>query len=43
VLAVTHDRWFARTFDRFLLFGADGRVIETLEPVFDAGRVVRER
>jgi len=43
VLAVTHDRWFARTFDRFLLFGADGRVIETPEPVFDAGRVVRER
>jgi len=43
VLAVTHDRWFARTFDRFLLFGADGRVIETPDPVFDAGRVVRER
>jgi ATPase subunit of ABC transporter with duplicated ATPase domains len=43
VLAVTHDRWFARTFDRFLLFGADGRVIETPEPVFDAARVVRER
>ncbi|MFL6164022.1 MAG: ABC-F family ATP-binding cassette domain-containing protein [Jatrophihabitantaceae bacterium] len=43
VLAVTHDRWFARTFDRFLLFGSDGRVIETPEAVFDAGRVVRER
>ncbi len=43
VLAVTHDRWFARTFDRFLLFGADGRVVETPEPVFDAGRVVRPR
>ncbi len=43
VLAVTHDRWFARTFDRFLLFGADGQVVETPEPVFDAGRVVRER
>ena len=43
VLAVTHDRWFARTFDRFLLFGADGRVIETAEPVFDAARVVRDR
>ena len=25
VLAVTHDRWFARGFDRFLVFGADGR------------------
>src|SRR3712207_5858618 len=23
VLAVTHDRWFARSFDRFLVFGAD--------------------
>ncbi len=43
VLAVTHDRWFARTFDRFLLFGADGNVVETAEPVFDAARVVRER
>ena len=27
VLAVTHDRWFARAFDRFLVFGADGRVV----------------
>ena len=26
VLAVTHDRWFARGFDRFLVFGADGEV-----------------
>ena len=25
VIAVTHDRWFARSFDRFLVFGADGR------------------
>src|SRR5690606_31830438 len=24
VLAVTHDRWFARGFDRFLLFAGDG-------------------
>lgn len=29
VLAVTHDRWFARSFDRFLVFGSDGRVRET--------------
>lgn len=43
VLAVTHDRWFARTFDRFLLFGADGNVVETPEAIFDAARVVRER
>jgi ATPase subunit of ABC transporter with duplicated ATPase domains len=31
VLAVTHDRWFARTFDRFLIFGANGVVRETSE------------
>ncbi|MFD6176250.1 MULTISPECIES: ATP-binding cassette domain-containing protein [unclassified Isoptericola] len=43
VLAVTHDRWFARGFDRFLVFGADGTVRETLEPVWDEGRVVRAR
>ncbi|SEQ52777.1 ABC-F family ATP-binding cassette domain-containing protein [Streptomyces radiopugnans] len=33
VLAVTHDRWFARSFDRFLVFGADGRVREAPEPM----------
>ena len=38
VLAVTHDRWFARTFDRFLVFGADGRVYEAAEPVWDEGQ-----
>ena len=43
VVAVTHDRWFARRFDRFLIFGADGVVAESTEPVFDAGRVVRPR
>ena len=43
VLAVTHDRWFARGFDRFLVFGADGEVVETPEPVWDSGRVVRAR
>ncbi|GAA2075611.1 ATP-binding cassette domain-containing protein [Streptomyces albiaxialis] len=44
VLAVTHDRWFARTlFDRFLVFGADGRVRETPGPVWDEGRVARAR
>jgi ATPase subunit of ABC transporter with duplicated ATPase domains len=36
VLAVTHDRWFARSFDRFLLLRADGRVTETPEPVWEA-------
>jgi ATPase subunit of ABC transporter with duplicated ATPase domains len=35
VIAVTHDRWFTRSFDRYLLFGGDGEVTETTEPVFD--------
>ena len=43
VLAVTHDRWFARTFDRYLVFGADGVVRETTEPVWDEARVKRAR
>jgi ATPase subunit of ABC transporter with duplicated ATPase domains len=43
VLAVTHDRWFARTFDRFLVFGADGTVRETSEPVWGEARVKRVR
>ena len=43
VMAVTHDRWFARSFDRYLVFGADGRVYEAREPVWDEKRVVRAR
>ncbi len=43
VLAVTHDRWFGRSFDRFLVFGADGVVYESSEPVWDEGRVARAR
>ena len=43
VLAVTHDRWFARGFDRYLVFGADGSVYEADEPVWDEGRVARTR
>jgi ATPase subunit of ABC transporter with duplicated ATPase domains len=43
VLAVTHDRWFAKSFDRFLVFGQDGRVYESDEPVWDEGRVARVR
>jgi ATPase subunit of ABC transporter with duplicated ATPase domains len=43
VLAVTHDRWFARSFDRFLVFGADGEVYESSEPVWDEARVNRQR
>jgi ATPase subunit of ABC transporter with duplicated ATPase domains len=35
VIAVTHDRWFTRSFDRFVLFQGDGEVIETPEPVWD--------
>ncbi|MEU6403661.1 ATP-binding cassette domain-containing protein [Streptomyces sp. NPDC046985] len=43
VLAVTHDRWFARSFDRYLVFGADGAVRETPAPVWDERRVERAR
>ncbi|MET7713495.1 ATP-binding cassette domain-containing protein [Streptomyces sp. NPDC005407] len=43
VLAVTHDRWFARAFDRYLVFGSDGVVRETGEPVWDERRVDRVR
>ena len=43
VLAVTHDRWFARGFDRYLVFGADGTVYESTDPVWDEGRVERAR
>ena len=41
VLAVTHDRWFARSFDRFLVFRSDGSVVESPEPVWDETRVQR--
>ena len=43
VLAVTHDRWFARGFDRFLVFGESGEVYESDGPVWDEGRVQRAR
>ncbi|WP_019875578.1 ABC-F family ATP-binding cassette domain-containing protein [Sporichthya polymorpha] len=43
VVSVTHDRWFARSFDRFLVFGSDGVVYESAEPVWDETRVVRPR
>jgi ATPase subunit of ABC transporter with duplicated ATPase domains len=43
VLAVTHDRWFAKSFDRFLVFGADGEVYESAGPVWDETRVQRPR
>ena len=41
VIAVTHDRWFARGFDRFLVFGSDGEVYESNDAVWDERRVVR--
>ena len=35
VLTVTHDRWFCREFSRFLVFGANGKVYESNEAIFD--------
>jgi ATPase subunit of ABC transporter with duplicated ATPase domains len=43
VLAVTHDRWFAKSFDRFLVFGGDGNVYEADGAVWDETRVARPR
>jgi ATPase subunit of ABC transporter with duplicated ATPase domains len=43
VLAVTHDRWFARSFDRYFTFGSDGVVRETPEPNWYESRVDRVR
>ncbi|MBC9713385.1 ABC-F family ATP-binding cassette domain-containing protein [Streptomyces sp. TRM66268-LWL] len=43
VLAVTHDRWFAKSFDRYLVFGSDGKVRESDGPVWDERRVERAR
>lgn len=36
VLTVTHDRWLARLFTRFLVFRQDGTVYETGTPVWTA-------
>jgi ATPase subunit of ABC transporter with duplicated ATPase domains len=36
VIAVTHDRWFTRSFDRFVLFRGNGDVVATPEPVWEA-------
>ncbi|MGO1946889.1 MAG: ABC transporter ATP-binding protein, partial [Brachybacterium alimentarium] len=43
VIAVTHDRWFVRDVDRFLVFGADAEVYESDVPVWDETRVQRVR
>ncbi|URN01400.1 ATP-binding cassette domain-containing protein [Actinomadura madurae] len=34
VLAVTHDRWFAADFDRYLIFTAAGLVMESAAPLW---------
>jgi ATPase subunit of ABC transporter with duplicated ATPase domains len=34
VIAVTHDRWLMRSFDRFIVFGSDCTVRESPEPVY---------
>lgn len=36
VLAVTHDRWFARGLDRFVVVGGDGVVRESTDPIWDS-------
>ena len=41
VIAVTHDRWFSRSFERFLVFGSDGELTESAVPVWDVARVAR--
>ncbi|HET7477192.1 MAG TPA: ATP-binding cassette domain-containing protein [Dermatophilaceae bacterium] len=43
VLAVTHDRWFARGFDRFVVFGESGAVYQSDQAVWDETRVRRAR
>ena len=35
VVAVTHDRWFMRAFDRFLVFRRDGSVAESIDPMYE--------
>jgi ATPase subunit of ABC transporter with duplicated ATPase domains len=40
VLAVTHDRWFARSFDRFLIFEPDGSVHQADEPRWEQPRPI---
>ncbi len=41
VLAVTHDRWFAKSFDRFIIFGQDATVSESTDPVWEVVRAKR--
>ncbi|WP_098469291.1 ABC-F family ATP-binding cassette domain-containing protein [Serinibacter salmoneus] len=41
VVAVTHDRYFARGLDRFLVFDGEGRVSASDEPVWEVARAGR--
>jgi ATPase subunit of ABC transporter with duplicated ATPase domains len=43
VIAVTHDRWFARGLDRFLVFGEDGSASARETPVWEEARLDRPR
>jgi ATPase subunit of ABC transporter with duplicated ATPase domains len=43
VLAVTHDRWFANSFDRFVHISADGILRQTPEPVWSDSPAVSSR
>ncbi len=38
VVAVTHDRWFARSFSRFAIFEEDGRVREAAQPRWEVAK-----
>ncbi|MBW9119526.1 hypothetical protein JNB63_05410 [Microbacterium trichothecenolyticum] len=40
---MSHDGRLAKSFDSFLVFGSDGRVFESSEPVWDESRVTRTR
>ena len=33
IIAATHDRWFMRSLDSFLVFHADQRLTEALQPI----------
>lgn len=41
VVAVTHDRWFAGSLDRFLVFDGEGRVTSSQDPVWEVARAAR--
>ncbi|MGH8888578.1 MAG: ABC-F family ATP-binding cassette domain-containing protein [Acidothermaceae bacterium] len=41
VIAVTHDRWFSRSFERFLIFGSDAAMTESAVPMWEVARAAR--